>query len=153
SAGHARAITVRARSPDDLSLTHTGAEHHDSQLAAGLLTAGSSTSRSGLLEVVRQQRVEIARWAEVGELIRVDNRPDALDLPASNLECPDRNQPALLIERQRPWAGVDLDKAHRHANALEALQPVQQRACDTAAAAQRPRERGDLSATVACQHD
>src|SRR5262249_43331430 len=108
---------------------------------------------SRLLEVVRQKRVEIARGAEVRELVRVDNRPDAVDFPTSNLECPDRNQPALLIERQRPRSGVDLDDAHRHANALEALEPVQQRARATAAAAQRPRERGDLAATVACQHD
>jgi hypothetical protein len=89
----------------------------------------------------------------VRELVRVHDRPDALDFPASNFECPDGNQPALFIERQRPGAGVHLDEAHGHANALEALQPVQQRSCDTAAAAQRPRERRDLAATVACQHD
>jgi hypothetical protein len=55
-------------------------------------------------------------------------------------------------ELLRSGAAVDLDGAQRHAGgACDPAEPVDQRACDTGASAERPRERRNLAAAVARQ--
>ena len=88
------------------------------------------------------------------ELVGVDNRANAPDLTARDVERHHADQSLLCVEIERSRAAVDLDGAQRHARKSGAqAEPVDQRACDAAAAVQRPRERRDLAAAVTRQLD
>src|SRR5215207_10368851 len=96
------------------------------------------------------ERCEVADWPEVGQLVGVDDRVDACDLTAGDVERHHGDQPLLCIEVERSWAAVDLDGARRYAlKALAEADPADERAGDTGAAAQRVRQGGDLAAAVA----
>src|SRR5262249_38103572 len=86
---------------------------------------------------------------EVRELVGVDDPADAGDLAAGDAERADANQPLLSVEHKRSRVPVDLDEPVRHVrNARDPADPADDRARDTAAPAQRPRERGSLAAPV-----
>jgi hypothetical protein len=77
-------------------------------------------------------------------------QPDAGDLTAGDIECQHADQPLLSVEIEGSRAAVDLDGAQRHARkAGGPADPVDQRARDAVAPAQRPRERRNLAAAVA----
>src|SRR5215207_1156423 len=98
------------------------------------------------------ERCEVADWPEVGQLVGVDDRVDACDLTAGDVERHHGDQPLLCIEVERSWAAVDLDGARRYAlKALAEADPADERAGDTGAAAQSARQGGDLAAAVAGQ--
>src|SRR5262249_42822481 len=97
-----------------------------------------------------QYRCEVADRPEVRQLVRVDDRADARDLTARDLERTHGEQPLLRVDKERSRAAVDLDGAQRDAgNSRAEAEPVEQRARDTAAAAQRARQGGRLAAAVA----
>src|SRR5262249_21817148 len=117
--------------------------------ASPLLRASSKRSTAALLVacwpvdiwfslLVRRshQRCEVADWPEVGQLVGVDDRADAGDLAAGDLEPHHREQPLLRVEIERTGAAVDLDRAQRQAPSAGAqAAPVGQRVRDTGAAA------------------
>ena len=86
------------------------------------------------------------------QLVRVDDRADACDLAAGDIERQHAHQPLLSVEKERSRAAVDLDGAQRRARKTRGqADPVDQRARDTVAPAQRPRKRRNLAAAVAGQ--
>jgi hypothetical protein len=50
----------------------------------------------------------------VRQLIGVDDRVDACDLTAGDIERHDGDQPLLCVEKERSRAAVDFDGAERH---------------------------------------
>src|SRR5262249_32960057 len=81
-----------------------------------------------------------------GGVVGGEDRVDAGDLTAGDLERHHGDQPALWVEIERSRAAVDLDGAQRHARKAGApAGPVDQRARDPGTAVQRPRERRDLA--------
>jgi hypothetical protein len=89
------------------------------------------------------------RGAEVGEFVGVDDRVDAADLTAGDIERDHGNQVPSCVELQRTRTAVDLKAAQRRLRTGAAEERVDQRPRDPAASSQRPRERGDLAAAVA----
>ena len=88
----------------------------------------------------------VGDWSEVRELVGVDDPADGPDLAAGDIEREHADQPLLFVEKERSRAAVDLDWAQRHARDAGGLaEPVDQRARDTVASAQRPRERRNLA--------
>ena len=86
------------------------------------------------------------------QLVGVDDRADAGDLTAGDIECAHADQPLLSVEKERSRAAVDLHGTQRHAqDAGGQAEPVDQRAREVVAPAQRLRERRSLAAAVACQ--
>jgi hypothetical protein len=78
----------------------------------------------------------------VRQLVGVGDRADARDLTAGDIERQDGDQPLLCIESERSRPAVDLDGAQRHARKARAQgDPVDLRARDAVASAQRARER------------
>jgi hypothetical protein len=71
---------------------------------------------------------------------------------AGDFERHHGEQPLLCVEVERSWAAVDLGEAQRDLGKA-AHDSVGQHARDTAAPAQRPRERRSLAAAVAGQLD
>src|SRR5262249_31090208 len=89
-------------------------------------------------------------WPEAHQLVGVDDRADACDLTAGDLECHHGDQPLLCVEIERSRATVDLDGAQRQPRKAGAqADPVPQPACDMGAPAQRPREPPNLPAAGA----
>src|SRR5262249_48995909 len=94
-----------------------------------------------------QQRGEVGDRPEAGQLVGVDDRADAGDLAAGDLDRHHGDQPLLRVEPERSRAAVDLDRAQRHPRQAGAQPgPLDQRPRDPAAAAQRPRQPPDLAA-------
>jgi hypothetical protein len=88
----------------------------------------------------------------VRQLVGVNDRADACYLTAGDVECQHADQPLLSVEEERSRAAVDLDGAQRHARkAGDLAEPVDQRARDAVAPAQRPREGRNLPAAVGGQ--
>src|ERR687897_2421071 len=106
-----------------------------------------------------QQRFVIGRWAEVGELVGVDNRADRLDLTAADVEHHDADQPLAAVEQQRAGAAVDLGRPRVDSRDTGGgPDPVHERARDPVAPAQRagqggypPAARGGPVAILAVQ--
>src|SRR5438132_12254256 len=65
-------------------------------------------------------RSEVADRPQVPQLVGVDDRADAGDLTAGDLERPDADEPLLCVEEKRSRAAVDLDRAQRQAGNLSA---------------------------------
>ncbi len=108
--------------------------------------------RFGFQALCMQQGAQIGCWAEVGKLVRVDNRADAPDLTAGDVERQHADEALLCVKNECSWAVVDLDGAQRHAGDARAEdQRLDQRARDAVAAAQRARQGGHLAAAVASQ--
>src|ERR671911_456436 len=61
-----------------------------------------------------QYRSEVADWPEVRQLVGVDDRDDACDLTAGDVERQHADQPLLSVEKERSRAAVDLHGAQRH---------------------------------------
>src|SRR4051812_19584114 len=99
------------------------------------------------------QSLEVAERPEVRQLVGVDDRADAPDLTAGDVERQHADQPPLGVEVQRSRATVDLDGSHLARNPCAPAEPLDHHACDAPAPAQRPRERGNLAAAVAGQRD
>jgi len=88
------------------------------------------------------------------QLFGVDDRADAPDLTAAEVERPHGDHPLLSVEVQHTRAAVDLDLAHRHTRNPRGLaHPAEQGASDAVAPVQRPSEWQDLAAAVAGQLD
>src|SRR4051794_16939384 len=84
------------------------------------------------------------------ELVGVDDRADAADLTAGDIEREHPDHPFLGVEEERPRGAVDLDWTQRHTgDAAAETEPGDHRVGDAAAAAQRARERRRLAAAVA----
>jgi hypothetical protein len=60
----------------------------------------------------------------VAQLVRVDDRAHALDLPLGHVEDQHADQPALAIEEQRPRLPVDLGAARGEAEARAGGQEI-----------------------------
>src|SRR5215204_2853264 len=102
--------------------------------------------------VSSSERSEVAEWPEMRQLVGVDDRVDAGDLTAGDLERDHGDQPLLCVKEERARVTVDLDGAQRRARKARAQAgPVDQGGRDTAAAAQRARQGGNLAAAVAGQ--
>ena len=86
------------------------------------------------------------------QLVGVDDRADACYLSAGDVEGQNADQPLLCVEEEGSGTAVDLYGAQRQARkAGDLAEPVDQRARDAAAPAQRPREGRDLAAAVGGQ--
>jgi hypothetical protein len=109
-----------------------------------LARAPSSVRRS-------EQRCVVAEWPEVRQFVGVDDRVDACDLTADDLERQYAHRPLLPVEIERARAAVDVHPAQRYARNAGAEEGVDQRARDTIATTQRLRERRCLAAAVARQ--
>ena len=83
------------------------------------------------------------------QLVGIEDRADACDLTASDIERHHADQPLLWVDEERSRATVDLDGTQRDARkAGDQADPVDQRARDAVAPAQRPCERRNLAAAV-----
>jgi hypothetical protein len=102
----------------------------------------SSRRRScDVSDVLVGEFAEVGDWPEVCQFVR------ACDLIAGDIERAHADQPLLSIEKERSRAAVDLDEAQRRArNAGGQAEVVDERARDTVAPGQRPRERRSLAA-------
>jgi hypothetical protein len=65
-------------------------------------TAGVSSRRP-------QERSEVGDWPEVRQFVGVDDRADACDLTAGDIERRHADQPLQCVEIERSRAAVDLD--------------------------------------------
>src|SRR3954464_7971261 len=99
------------------------------------------------------QCLEVAERPQVRELVGVDDRADAPDLTAGDVERQHADEPPLRVEVERARAAVDLDGAQLARNPRAPAEPLDQHARDAATPAQRPCERGNLAAAVAGQLD
>src|SRR3954452_619219 len=114
--------------------------------------SGSRSTAPVGASVFAEHGAQIARRAEVGELVGVDDRVDARDLAVGDLERQHGDQPLVSVEIERPGTAVDLDRPYLHPRATGcAAAPVDHRARDAVASAQRPRERGSFTASVTGQ--
>src|SRR5262249_47729117 len=93
-------------------------------------------------------------WPEVRKLVGIDDRADAADLTADDIDRPHADQPLLCVEEEPSGTAVHLDRAPRHARSSRGqAEPVDERARDAASPTQGARERRDLAATVAGELD
>jgi uncharacterized protein (DUF1786 family) len=85
-----------------------------------------------------QKRFAIGRSAAVGELVGVDNRADALNLTAADVEHHDADHPLAAVEQQRSGAAVDLGRPQVNSRDTGGdPDPVHERARDRVAPARR----------------
>src|SRR3954471_24347977 len=96
---------------------------------------------------------EVAEGSRVRQLVGVDDRADAPDLTAGDVERQHADEPPLRVEVERARAAVDLDGPYLARTPCPPAEPLDHHACDAPAPAQRPRERGNLAAAVAGQLD
>src|SRR5215207_8989507 len=104
------------------------------------------------LAPLAHQRAQVGQRPQVPQLVRVDDRAHALDLPLSDVEGHHTDQPALAVEEQRTWLPVYLLAARGDAEAGEGAQPRDQRARRLGAAVDRTCEGGSLAAAVGAEH-
>src|ERR1700733_1660925 len=133
------------------SATIPGADPTTGNAGRWLSVGGGPTPRPcGHLE----QRPHVRHRPEVPELGRIDDRADAGDLPARDLECPHRDQATVAVEQKRAGRAVDLDRPQRRSrNAGAPPDPIDQRAGDARAPVQPAGQRGHLGTAVAGQDD
>ena len=96
-----------------------------------------------------QERLEVADRAEVGQLVRIDDRTDTRDLAAAYFERYHAHEPLLSVHNDGAWVAVDIGGTYGDARSFGGqAEPGHHRARHAVATVQRPRERRNLASAV-----